>query len=165
MVLSKMSMKKLIIYYFLLFLVTNNYCLGQKTNIIHEVEKIEVSKGKFHSITLTSEGLSCKTIDENFVKSKDFFQTEEINKDLVAKIFTFVCLVSCCFQTEYLIIDDPGIVIRGTSDITVKIEEKNNVMIIRWIDGENTMIGILLDMINDLIPHDLREKYKILPNM
>ena len=147
MVMSKMSMKKLIVYYFLLFLITNNYCLGQKTNIISEIDKIEVSKGKFHSLILTTEGLSCNTADENFVRSKDFFQIEKIDKDLVTKIFTYVCLVSCCFQTEYLIIDDPGIVIRGTNDIIVKIEGSNYIMIIEWIDGENTIFEILLDMI------------------
>ena len=163
-------MKKIILYNkFLLTMIFTffiiNVCKSQikpNKDIIENFDhyyhiRIEVNQCNHHIIKLFEEGMIC-----NSIGTIEFFPFVELNTKKYYELKSYIA--KDIFFSKDTIIDDPiHRIFTNPYGFTIEITILNNDKLIKinWIDGKCKELEKCIDMINDLIPKEKRNKLMI----
>jgi len=154
--------KHLIILIFVFSVLLCYFCYGQGYRENLNSIQIHIEVGPSQAIRFFREGMICKTSIKNskglFKSYTTFFPINSLDYDKINKLKNFIYYNS--FFSKDTICDQPGF---GTTSLPIYITiiKDENLNVITWQDGNCKELEKLIDMINDLIPKERRDMFKI----
>lgn len=154
-------MKKLIfVGLIFVYLMNINTCKSQTKWYDREFIRIEMENGPFHSIRFLKEGLLCKTVDTNYMSIIEFFPKAKLDFNKIGKLEDYLYSESLLMKDT--IVDNPSTVISGNyNGLRISIINNNNLYFSYWVDGDCKYLEKCLFLLNDLIPIEKKELFKI----
>lgn len=141
-------------------LLNNSACKSQTKWFEKDFIRVEIDNGVFHSIKLLEEGLLCKTVDTNLVSIVEFFPKAELDFNKIGKLEEYLNDEPSLMKDTT--VDNPSLVISGDyGGLKISIIVNENLYTIYWIDGGCEYLEKCLQLLNDIVPIDKNEKYRI----